>query len=218
MACLGGECFGAAGQGFLRFSCAEPDERLVQAVAFLADAVTRTDRVKAYLDATPEVSASLTPVARIRRDAMNPDVPTTADEVVYPDSGRAADGRQHAPVGLQSHSTCSRPSAVRRCRGRRPFWPSRARPGSSRALRNGANTAVRLAEYLRRVRGQIGCDAVGAGEGFGEEDRGVDPLVGSAQLKRRKPRPASPNTRRPGRRRRTRRRPLRAGTGPGRAR
>ncbi len=28
VACLGGECFGPAGQGFLRFSCAEPDERL----------------------------------------------------------------------------------------------------------------------------------------------------------------------------------------------
>lgn len=50
VACLGGECFGAAGQGFLRFSCAEPDERLVEAVKFFADAVTRTDRVKAYLD------------------------------------------------------------------------------------------------------------------------------------------------------------------------
>jgi aspartate aminotransferase len=49
VACLGGECFGAAGQGFLRFSCAESDERLVQAVAFLADAVTRTDRVQRYL-------------------------------------------------------------------------------------------------------------------------------------------------------------------------
>ncbi|MFO0822230.1 MAG: aminotransferase class I/II-fold pyridoxal phosphate-dependent enzyme [Gemmataceae bacterium] len=52
--CLGGECFGAAGQGFLRFSCAEPDERLVQAVAFFADAVTRTDRVKAYLESHPK--------------------------------------------------------------------------------------------------------------------------------------------------------------------
>jgi aspartate aminotransferase len=51
VACLGGECFGAAGQGFIRFSCAEPDERLVEAVKFLADAVTRTDRVTAYLDA-----------------------------------------------------------------------------------------------------------------------------------------------------------------------
>jgi aspartate aminotransferase len=52
--CLGGECFGAAGQGFLRFSCAEPDERLVQAVRFFADAITRTDRVKAYLDSHPK--------------------------------------------------------------------------------------------------------------------------------------------------------------------
>ena len=54
VACLGGECFGAAGHGFLRFSCAEPDERLVQAVAFFADAITRTDRVKAYLDSHPK--------------------------------------------------------------------------------------------------------------------------------------------------------------------
>jgi aspartate aminotransferase len=54
VACLGGECFGAAGQGFLRFSCAEPDDRLVQAVHFLADAVTRTDRVKTYLEANPK--------------------------------------------------------------------------------------------------------------------------------------------------------------------
>ena len=29
VACLGGECFGPAGQGFLRFSCAEPDDRLI---------------------------------------------------------------------------------------------------------------------------------------------------------------------------------------------
>jgi aspartate aminotransferase len=50
VACLGGECFGAAGQGFVRFSCAEPDERLVEAVRFFAEAVTRADRVKAYLE------------------------------------------------------------------------------------------------------------------------------------------------------------------------
>jgi aspartate aminotransferase len=50
VACLGGECFGPAGQGFLRFSCAEPDDRLVQAVAFLKDAITRTERVKTYLE------------------------------------------------------------------------------------------------------------------------------------------------------------------------
>lgn len=54
VACLGGECFGAAGQGFLRFSCAEPDDRLLQAVRFLADAVTRTDRVKTYLASHPK--------------------------------------------------------------------------------------------------------------------------------------------------------------------
>jgi aspartate aminotransferase len=53
VACLGGECFGPAGQGFLRFSCAEPDDRLRQAVAFLAEAVTRPDRVARYLEANP---------------------------------------------------------------------------------------------------------------------------------------------------------------------
>jgi aspartate aminotransferase len=54
VACLGGECFGPAGQGFLRFSCAEPDDRLRQAVAFLAEAVTRTDRVEKYLETHPK--------------------------------------------------------------------------------------------------------------------------------------------------------------------
>jgi len=54
VACLGGECFGQAGNGFLRFSCAEPDERIAQAVTFLAEAVTRTDRVKKYLEANPK--------------------------------------------------------------------------------------------------------------------------------------------------------------------
>ena len=54
VACLGGECFGPAGQGFLRFSCAEPDDRLVRAVEFLADAVTRTERVAQYLAANPK--------------------------------------------------------------------------------------------------------------------------------------------------------------------
>ena len=54
VACLGGECFGPAGAGFLRFSCAEPDDRLLQAVDFFAEAVTRTDRVAAYLDAHPK--------------------------------------------------------------------------------------------------------------------------------------------------------------------
>jgi aspartate aminotransferase len=54
VACLGGECFGEAGLGFLRFSCAEPDERIVQAVAFLPEALRRVDRIKAFLDVHPE--------------------------------------------------------------------------------------------------------------------------------------------------------------------
>ncbi len=53
VACLGGECFGHAGQGFLRFSCAERDERLIQAVKFLAEAVTRIDRVNKFLEQKP---------------------------------------------------------------------------------------------------------------------------------------------------------------------
>src|SRR5262249_34678116 len=54
VACLGGECFGPAGQGFLRFSCAEPDERLVQAVQFSAEAVTRKERVERFLASRPQ--------------------------------------------------------------------------------------------------------------------------------------------------------------------
>ncbi len=54
VACLGGECFGVAGQGFLRFSCAEPDERIDQAMAFLPLAITRTDRIRRYLEANPQ--------------------------------------------------------------------------------------------------------------------------------------------------------------------
>ncbi|MCC7010533.1 MAG: aminotransferase class I/II-fold pyridoxal phosphate-dependent enzyme [Acidobacteria bacterium] len=53
VACLGGECFGDAGAGFLRFSCAEPNERLQQALAFLPAALSRTDRVAAYLAKNP---------------------------------------------------------------------------------------------------------------------------------------------------------------------
>jgi aspartate aminotransferase len=57
VACLGGECFGPAGQGFLRFSCAEPDERLVRAVQFLGEAVNWSERVRKYLDANPKYRA-----------------------------------------------------------------------------------------------------------------------------------------------------------------
>jgi aspartate aminotransferase len=54
VACLGGECFGPSGRGFLRFSCAEPDERIEQAVQFLPDAWSRTDRVARFLAEHPE--------------------------------------------------------------------------------------------------------------------------------------------------------------------
>jgi len=54
VACLGGECFGDAGKGFLRLSCAQPDERIAEAFAFMADAFTRKDRVAAYLTQHPE--------------------------------------------------------------------------------------------------------------------------------------------------------------------
>jgi aspartate aminotransferase len=49
VACLGGECFGDAGRGFLRLSCAQPDERIAEAFAFMAEAFKRKDRVNAYL-------------------------------------------------------------------------------------------------------------------------------------------------------------------------
>jgi aspartate aminotransferase len=58
VACLGGECFGEAGRGFLRFSCAEPDERIDQAVAFLPVALARTDRVRTFLRSRSEYGAA----------------------------------------------------------------------------------------------------------------------------------------------------------------
>lgn len=48
VACLGGECFGQAGKGFIRFSCAEPDARLSEAVQFFAEAIRRDDRIVRY--------------------------------------------------------------------------------------------------------------------------------------------------------------------------
>lgn len=54
VACLGGECFGEAGEGFLRFSCAEPDDRIMQAVQFMPDAFGRNDRVRTYLETHAE--------------------------------------------------------------------------------------------------------------------------------------------------------------------
>ena len=54
IACLGGECFGQAGQGFLRFSCAEPNDRIQKALDFLPTALSRADRVAAYLKQRPD--------------------------------------------------------------------------------------------------------------------------------------------------------------------
>jgi aspartate aminotransferase len=54
IACLGGECFGEAGRGFLRFSCAEPNDRIDQAMEFLPKALTRRDRVLKYVEANPQ--------------------------------------------------------------------------------------------------------------------------------------------------------------------
>ena len=69
VACLGGECFGEAGGGFLRFSCAEPDERIDEAMEFLPKALDRRDRIE-------RVCPSQSPVriARAVCSAVRPDV------------------------------------------------------------------------------------------------------------------------------------------------
>jgi aspartate aminotransferase len=54
IACLGGECFGQAGAGFLRFSCAESNERLQQALEFIPRAIARTDRLATWLGKNPQ--------------------------------------------------------------------------------------------------------------------------------------------------------------------
>ena len=54
IACLGGECFGQAGGGFLRFSCAEPNERLLQALEFIPRALARDDRLAGWLEGNPQ--------------------------------------------------------------------------------------------------------------------------------------------------------------------
>jgi aspartate aminotransferase len=54
VACLGGEAFGDAGKGFLRLSCAQPDERIAEAVVFMAEAFTRKNRVDEYLKTHPD--------------------------------------------------------------------------------------------------------------------------------------------------------------------
>ncbi|HUY35446.1 MAG TPA: aminotransferase class I/II-fold pyridoxal phosphate-dependent enzyme [Pirellulales bacterium] len=54
VACLGGESFGEAGAGFLRFSCAEPDELIEEALDFLPRAFSQSQRADDYRAAHPE--------------------------------------------------------------------------------------------------------------------------------------------------------------------
>ena len=58
IACLGGECFGRAGEGFLRFSCAEPNQRLQQALDFIPTALARRDRLDRWLAKNPQYRLS----------------------------------------------------------------------------------------------------------------------------------------------------------------
>ena len=53
VACLGGECFGEAGAGFLRFSCAEPNDRLKLALDFIPIALANKTRLAEWLEKKP---------------------------------------------------------------------------------------------------------------------------------------------------------------------
>jgi aspartate aminotransferase len=53
VACLGGECFGEAGGGFLRMSCSEPTERIVAAIRFIDSAIRNDALIATYLAANP---------------------------------------------------------------------------------------------------------------------------------------------------------------------
>ncbi len=58
VACLGGESFGDAGAGFLRFGCAASDERLQEALDFIPEALGRESRVQTFLESRPELRLS----------------------------------------------------------------------------------------------------------------------------------------------------------------
>jgi aspartate aminotransferase len=60
VACLGGECFGEAGRGFLRFSCAQPDESIDEALGLMSRAFADDTRVAAYLAAHVEYRQTTT--------------------------------------------------------------------------------------------------------------------------------------------------------------
>ena len=54
VACLGGECFGDAGHGFIRFSTAEPPELIQEALDFLPIAWGNSERIQAFLSENPQ--------------------------------------------------------------------------------------------------------------------------------------------------------------------
>ena len=54
IACLGGECFGDAGHGFIRFSTAEPPELIQEALDFLPVAWNNSERIQAFLADNPK--------------------------------------------------------------------------------------------------------------------------------------------------------------------
>ena len=58
VACLGGECFGDAGHGFVRFSVAQSSDRLRAAIEFIGHAVQRVDRVATFLNGRQEFRLS----------------------------------------------------------------------------------------------------------------------------------------------------------------
>ena len=58
IACLGGECFGEAGHGFLRFSCAEPDDRLQTAVRFIGKSLDSVNDLADFISRNVEFRLS----------------------------------------------------------------------------------------------------------------------------------------------------------------
>lgn len=65
VACLGGECFGQAGHGYLRFSCAQDDKLLRRALEFLPTAFANRERAESYLAQRPEFRLSRRPAAKM---------------------------------------------------------------------------------------------------------------------------------------------------------
>ncbi|MEM7467002.1 MAG: pyridoxal phosphate-dependent aminotransferase [Pseudomonadota bacterium] len=60
VACLGGECFGEAGAGFIRLSSALPEEELINAIAFMAGAFDRQTHLTEYIIEHPEFKLTAT--------------------------------------------------------------------------------------------------------------------------------------------------------------